>query len=101
MNMKFRVKLTARAERDLKDIWLVIAEHSVFNADRFLDQLEARIDSLVEFPDRGADRGDIAKAARVLIEGKHLIFYRKTARNVEVLRVVYGGMDLLKLNFDR
>ena len=98
--MKFRVKLTARAERDLKDIWLVIAEHSLLNADRFLDQLESRIDSLIEFPDRGADRSEIAKGARVLIEGKYLIFYRKTAKAVEVLRVVYGGMDLSNLEFN-
>ena len=98
--MKFRVKLSARAERDLKDIWLVIAENSLLNADRFLDQLEARIDSLIEFPDRGPDRSEIVKGARVLIEGKYLIFYRKTAEDVEVLRVIYGGMDLLNLEFN-
>ena len=95
--MKFRVKLTARAERDLKDIWLVVAEHSLLNADRFLDQLETRIDSLIDFPDRGADRSEIAKNARVLIEGKYLIFYRKISKDVEILRVVYGGMDLSNL----
>ena len=98
--MKFRVKLTWRAERDLKDIWLSIAQHSFINADRILDVLGARIDSLVEFPDRGVIRDEIAKGARSLIEGNYLIFYRKQKSTIEVTRVVHGRMDLSKLSLD-
>ena len=98
--MKFRVKITARAERDLRDIWLIIAEHSLENADGFLHRLDMRIDSLVEFPDRGADRSDIFEGIRMLVEGSYLILYRRKATKVEVLRVVYGGMDLSKLNLN-
>ena len=98
--MKFRVKIMLRAERDLKDIWLIIAEHNLDNADRFLLQLDLRIGSLVEFPDRGADRSELGHGVRMLVEGNYLIFYRKISLSVEVLRVVYGGMDLSKLNLN-
>ena len=93
----FRVKVLALAEKDLINIWLSIAEHSSVNADRFLDLLNSRIDSLADFPDRGVARSDIARNARILIEGNYLIFYRKLITDVEVLRVVHGAMDLQNL----
>jgi toxin ParE1/3/4 len=93
----FRVKVLALAERDLIDIWLSIAEHSNVNADRFVDLLNSRIDSLADFPDRGVMQSDIARDARILVEGNYLIFYRKRRSDVEVLRVVHGAMDLQNL----
>ena len=100
MTKKFRVQISVKAKQDLIGIWHSIAEQSALRADRFLQKLDSRIDSLVEFPDRGTDRTEVAKNARVLVEGKYLIFYRKTSKDVEVLRVVYGGMDLSSLELN-
>ncbi len=93
----FRVKVTALAEKDLIQIWLSIAENSVADADQFLDLLNSRIDSPADFPDRGPARPDIARGARILIEGNYLIFYRQLKSDIEVLRVVHGAMDLKNL----
>ncbi len=90
----FRVRLTAQAESDLIDIWLAIAGDSPFNADRFLDRLNRRIDSLVNHPGRGAPRPEIGKDVRILIEGNFLIVYRVTAEEAEIVRVVHGARDL-------
>lgn len=100
MTKKFHVQISVKAKQDLIGIWHSIAQQSALSADRFLQKLDSRIDSLVEFPDRGADRSDIVKGVRVLVEGKYLIFYRRSSGNVEVLRVVYGGMELFNLKFD-
>lgn len=91
---RWRVSLTARAERDLIDIWLAIAEDSPVNADRFIDRLSERIDGLADFPDRGALRRDIAAGLRMLVEGNYLILYRVKNNSVEVKRIVHGARQI-------
>ena len=93
----FRVRLAARAEEDLIDIWFAIAQDSPANADRFLDVLNDRIGSLADFPERGAARPEIGKGVRILVEGNHLILYRASATGVEVMRVVHGARELRDL----
>lgn len=94
---RFRVKLTARAEDDLLDIWLAIAQDSPASADRFLDVLNERIDSLADFPERGVLRPEIGKGIRILIEGNYLILYGMRLGGVEVVRVVHGARELRNL----
>ncbi len=90
----FRVKLTARAEEDLIGIWFSIAVDSPVNADRFLDVLNKRIDTLSDYPDRRTARSGIGKGVRILIEGNFLILYLTNPPNVEIVRVVHGARDL-------
>ncbi|MGH6854275.1 MAG: type II toxin-antitoxin system RelE/ParE family toxin [Aestuariivirga sp.] len=98
---RFRVRLSARAEEDLIDIWFAIAADSPANADRFLDRLNERIDSLADFPERGASRPEIGKGVRFLVEGNHLILYRAQVAGVEAVRIVHGARELRDLVQDR
>ncbi len=100
MIRQFRVSLTAKAEEDLIAIWLSIANDSPQNADRFLDRLNDRIDSLADFPERGTERPDLGRGIRLLIEGRYLILYQIERTSVLVARVVYGARDLVDLVFD-
>jgi toxin ParE1/3/4 len=93
----FRVRLSDRAEEDLIDIWLRIARDSPRNADRFLDVLNGRIDSLADYPGRGVPRPELGKGIRMLVEGNYLILYRVEAKAVLIARVVHGGRDLREL----
>ena len=98
MTSGFQVKVSALAENDLIGIWRSIADHTEIGADRFLKLLDTRMDSLHDFPDRGAKRSEFGKSVRILVEGRYVIIYRKIRNKVEILRVVHGAMDLAKLD---
>ncbi len=91
---RLSVKLTARAEDDIIDIWFSIAQDSLINADRFVDALNERIGALSDYPERGAARPEIGKGVRLLVEGNYLILYRIKPPGVEIVRVVHGARDL-------
>jgi toxin ParE1/3/4 len=93
----WRVKLSARAERDLIDIWFAVAIDSPANADRFIDKLSERVDGLADFPDRGVLRQEVAAGLRMLIEGNYLILYRVKSDVVEVMRIVHGARQIENL----
>lgn len=97
MSKNFRVSLTAKAEDDLIGIWFSVFEDSPANADRLLDNLNARIESLHENPDRGAPRPELGHDIRMLIEGKYLIIYRVENAAVSILRVLHGARDLREI----
>jgi toxin ParE1/3/4 len=84
-----RVIRTSAADEDLIRIWLYIAQHNPKAADAILDRLEARFHILEQFPQAGVARGDIGENIRQLVEGDYVIFYRPTAKLVEILRVLH------------
>ncbi len=95
--MSFLVQVNIEAEEDLIDVWASIAVHNPVAADKYVRLLGLRIDSLFEMPERGAMRDDVQKGMRMLVEGKHLIFYRVLEGRVEVVRVIHGSRDLTKI----
>ncbi|MGQ0484881.1 MAG: type II toxin-antitoxin system RelE/ParE family toxin [Hyphomicrobiales bacterium] len=94
---RWRVKLSARAEQDLIDIWFSIAEDSPVIADRFIDKLLERVDGLADFPDRGVLRKEISAGLRMLIEGNYLILYCVNDNVVDVMRIVHGARHIENL----
>ena len=58
------VHYTARARRDLLDIWVAIALDNPGAADRVYDRLAERVEILERFPQAGPARPEIADAAR-------------------------------------
>ena len=63
-------------------------------AEALYDRLESRVQLLVRFPEAGARRPKIDRAARVLVEQPYLILYRVTAQGVQIVRVVHGARRL-------
>lgn len=86
-----QVRYTARARRDLLDIWLVIARNNPAAADRVYDRLAGRVRLLEQFPEAGRVRPDIAQDARLLVERPYLIFYRILPGNVQIVRILHGA----------
>jgi len=89
-----QVRHTARARRDLLDIWLNIAVDNAAAADRVYDRLEARVLLLERFPELGPARPNIADGARVLVESPYLILYRIVPVGPQIVRVVHGGRHI-------
>jgi toxin ParE1/3/4 len=83
-----------QAQEDLIDIWLGIYPESEAAANRLLDQIEAKLSLLPEFPEMGAARDDIRPGLRMLISGEYLVLYRILGREIEIVRVVHGRRDL-------
>jgi toxin ParE1/3/4 len=89
-----RVLHTARARRDLIDIWLEVSSDDAAAADDLYNRLEARVEVLKRFSEAGPRRPDIAPDARVLMEPPYLILYRIIRSNVQIVRVLHSARNI-------
>jgi addiction module RelE/StbE family toxin len=94
--MKLRV--TKTATRDLTDIWHYLADDSVEAADKVIDAIRAAIAKIVEMPNIGHPRADIAISSyRFWRVYSYLIAYRMHGETLVISRVIHGRRDLSKL----
>jgi toxin ParE1/3/4 len=91
---KLKIFQSPAAENDLIDIWCSIAADSPAAADRVLDQIAERILQLIDFPESGPARPEIAAEARALSVANYLVLYRILERRIEIIRVVHGARDI-------
>jgi toxin ParE1/3/4 len=89
-----QVRHTARARRDLIEIWLEVATLNPAAARKLYNRLEARVEILKRFPEAGRLSPDIAASARVLVERPYLILYRIIAGGVQIVRVLHGARNI-------
>lgn len=97
-----RVVVTARAERDLEDLWLTIAPHNPRAATRLLRSIGKKVELLADFPRLGTRRPDIRPAMRMMVARPYLVLYAihpdADGEAVDiVVRVVDGRRDLRRL----
>lgn len=91
--MKRSVRILRRAQTDLMEIRDYVERDAPKAAERLVDRLVARMESLEHTPEVGVLPRDVvlrARGYRVLIEGEYLIFYKVLARQVRVYRVLHG-----------
>ena len=98
--VKYQVKITPQAFRDIDMIYDYIARHLLEpgTANNLVDEIEAGIFSLEEMPNRGAPRriGNYAnKGYRQLYIKNYTIVYRvdETEKQVIIVTVKYSGSD--------
>ncbi len=93
---RLKVRLRASAIQDLKDIYDWIASESGIPqiAEKFVDRIFDRCESLGEFPLKGRARDDLQPGVRILpFERAAIIAYRILDDSVEVINIFYGGRD--------
>ena len=101
--MSASVVRTARADRDVVEIGLFIAEDSIEAADRLLEAVETTFLALAEMPRMGAlrtfrnPRFAGVRMWRVKDFEKYLIFYRPMKDGIAVLRVIHASRDIESL----
>ena len=89
-----KVRLHARAESDLIGIWVYsFGVWDDVQADKYLDELNAAIDSLARNPHLGVRRDNVREGYRALFVNQHAIYYKLSANSVDVVRVLHGQMD--------
>jgi len=91
------IRIKPRARQDLKAIWRYTLERwGEPQADLYLQQLDAGIRSLIDFPDIGESCEHIRAGYRKLQVNRHLIFYRRAERHIEIVRVLHQAMDVAR-----
>lgn len=88
------VEMSTAAELDLAEIWTHIAKNNRPAANRVLDLIESRFQSIAQFPQIGSARPDIAEDLRCCWVGNYGVFYRVKPASVEIVRVLHGARDI-------
>jgi len=96
---RFRVNLSQQAQNDLEQIFYYITDDNINNATNFILQLEKKIYSLENFPQRHPlipENEFFGTNYRHLIFKKYRVVYRITEKSVFILRIFHGAklMDL-------
>ena len=86
---------SSQAEQDLTDIWIYTAEEwNLAQADMYLDELVSGIERLSKHPELGYSREDIRTGYRSLNVSQHIVFYRITNEEVQIIRVPHKSVDV-------
>jgi plasmid stabilization system protein ParE len=94
---RYRVRITAAAQRDVKSIHDYIAENAPRDADRWIGELDSQIQILEQFPKRCAvmpEATELGREYRHLIYGKYRTIFRVEGRVVWIVRVIHGAQLL-------
>jgi toxin ParE1/3/4 len=88
-----RLRLTPRAESDLRAIWTTIARHDEAAADRLILRLFEVMELAASMPQMGPPRADLSPTARLLIEAPYLVIYEPQPDGILAVAVVHGARD--------
>lgn len=94
MPIKFRVRITRAAERDIEEIWNFIAHDSSADADKFVGRFEEQIKTLETFPERCPlipENEILGTHYRLLLYGNYRSVLRIARKTVYLLRVIHGA----------
>ena len=89
-----RVRISAAARRDLKEIWKYIADDNVVAADELLDHIGSVLDLLGRSPMLGRSRDDLAVGLRSFAVGNYVVFYLPRRGGITAIRILSGYRDL-------
>jgi toxin ParE1/3/4 len=87
-------RLTKLAKADLKDIGRYT--QGVWGREqrnRYLANLDASFHDLAQTPHKGRSCDDIRQGYRKYQVGRHVIFYRQDAADIEIVRILHDRMD--------
>jgi len=101
--VKFSVRITQAAQNDLEAIWEYLAVDSREIASHFIAELEDRITTLEQFPERCpliSENDVLGTKYRHLLIGSYRILFRLELRVVLVLRIIHGARLLDSSLFD-
>ncbi|MEN0037600.1 MAG: type II toxin-antitoxin system RelE/ParE family toxin [Cellvibrio sp.] len=82
------------AKADLKDIYQYgLRQWGQAQSEAYLEILKGKFWSLTEQPLMGTERQELLASMRSLPIESHILFYRVTTTNVEIIRVLHGRQD--------
>ena len=95
-----RLVFTERAQADLLETWLYIAEDNPAAADKVLDTLEQEAKLLFLQPLMGRARPELGSAVRSWPSATpYVVFYEVDESELTVLRVLHHARDVRPVSF--
>ena len=89
------VRKSARARKDLGDIWLYVADASSTEAaDRLLSRIEEAAELLATMPRMGRPRDQLREGLRSWPVGDYQILYFPLPDGIRIQRVIHGRRDI-------
>ncbi|MGM0632400.1 MAG: type II toxin-antitoxin system RelE/ParE family toxin [Pseudomonadota bacterium] len=89
-----RLSITPKAESDLVGIWVYTCEEwGAEQADKYLEQLEKGMRSLIQYPSLGTSYVHVLSGYRRLQVEHHAVFYKVREPEVLIVRVLHEDMD--------
>ena len=92
-----RYVVARKAEEDIDEILAYISADNVEAAITFYGRLLDLFRMLAENPQAGRERIELQEGLRSLPEKDYLIFYRRWAGNIAIVRVLHSARDLEEL----
>lgn len=89
----------ALAFADLAEIWSYIADDDEAAADRFLDQVEAKLALLATQPYMGRSRPELKPEIRSFPVGRYVVFFLPMPDGIDVVRVLHSAQDITLTDF--
>ena len=93
--MKARYRLTPKADQDLAQIWRHTNENwEKSQANKYLQLLEKGFLMLLYHPKSGKSRDEIRRGYRSLQVEHHVVFYRISDNDIEIVRILHQRMEV-------
>ena len=88
------LRLRPAAQSDLSDIWDYSAERwNVEQAQRYLSMIWDRLTGLSDGSTASVSADEVLPGYRRSFAGSHVIYFRQTGRDLDVVRVLHQSMD--------
>lgn len=82
-------RLSPKARTDLEEIWRYSASTwSIDQADSYIDQITASLDTIVSFPTMARERDEFDPPVRIHPHGTHLTIYRIEDGHIRIIRIL-------------
>lgn len=92
-----RFILRRRASADLMDVSAFSErEWGRSQANVYLRRIQQAIENLAETPDMGPACDEIKRDHLRFPVGSHVVFYRKTAHRIEIVRILHQSKDVVR-----
>lgn len=88
--------LSEEALSDLEQIWSYIAQDSIRNADKFIDQLYKKCHEIAELKSIGRRRDELFQGLFSLAHKNYVIFFIRENNRTEIVRFIHGSRDIPK-----
>ncbi|MBD2568470.1 type II toxin-antitoxin system RelE/ParE family toxin [Anabaena lutea] len=89
--------LTDQAIEDINEICEYLSNFNLDSATEFLNSIENKCQTLVQFPNMGRSYAELSPELRGISVNPYIIFYRLIKDDVEIIRVVNGYRNLESL----
>ena len=93
--------ISDRAQKELDEIWIDIANRDLAAADRMADQFVMKFEMLARQPMIGESAGHLSPGLRRVFCGNYAVYYEVVSDRVSIARILHGARDTRRIFGER